>query len=354
MSNNSKAMIATPIDVLGTQLERYGQRDVVRELMSRLLMLHPSADEVGEGGMLAVAQLAVLVGANPLPSTNEIHVWKDKKGNIVIDLGINYFRRRGNELGGLYWVEQPRMMTETEYDTYGLNAGSQIGAICKAARLDKIRELMAMGIPFEGALQGLVRTGVGTVSKGGYAKEGRPLSWTALKASEKDLHRALFPNLEQPRTDWLDVVPEEPSDAHWPGYTIDGTTPVEIEALARAQAAQARHDQEWAQMTPEEQQAKAGQNSRILFGDSEFEGFDTDAEPLPDWDDGTFGAGEGDGEDDPDNGDRVQVADVPAFEDGAAVPDEALTYYEAYWEEFAKPPASIKALRTWASKKQGA
>ena len=298
MTNNTKTAIA-PIDVSGTQIERYGQRAVVRELMSRLLMLHPAASDVGESGMLAVAQLAVLVGANPLPSTNEIHVWMDPRKGVTVDLGINYFRRRGNELGGIYWAEEPRIMTDAEYDTFGLDPKGQIGAICRGARLDKIRELVQMGIPFEGALKGLVRTGVGTVSRGDYPKKGRPLAWTALKACEKDLCRALFPNLEQPRNDWLDVVPQEPSDAAWEGYTIEGMSPGEVEALARAEEAGARGKARWDAMNEDERQERAAHASQVLYGDPDFAGFD--------WPEKVVEAGE-------DNGDRVQVADAPSPE----------------------------------------
>lgn len=296
------------IDVKGTEIERYGQRDVVRELTSRLLSLHPAARDVGEPGMLAVAQLAVLVGANPLPSTNEIHVWVDR-GRVTVDLGINYFRRRGNELGGVYWVDDPRLMTEAEYEEYGVDPRQAIGAICKAARLDKIRELISMGIPFEGALKGLARTGVGTVRANATPKNGRPLSWTALKAAEKDLHRALFPNLEQPAaTSWLDVVPQrEPDDADWPGATIEGMSAVEVENLARAEQAERERQIAWATMTPEERQASAERNSAVLYGDEDFEGFDSDDTQTPNngrhyappaWDDDAVAAGE-DLDDDP-------------------------------------------------------
>ena len=74
MTNESE--IAIVEHVSGTALENFRDRDEVRELAQRLLSLHPQAKEIGISGMTAVAQLALLVGASPLPGTNEIHVWK--------------------------------------------------------------------------------------------------------------------------------------------------------------------------------------------------------------------------------------------------------------------------------------
>jgi len=275
-----KAIVVQDFDVSGTAIEMYGGRSMLRELTSRLMGFHPAAREVGEPGMLAVAQLAVLVGANPLPSTNEIHVWT-QRDRITIDLGINYFRRRANELGGVYWVEQPRVMTDREYTEYGIDARQQIGAIAKGARIDKIRQLLALGLPFEAAVQGNTRIGVGTVSRGAAPKQGRPLSWTALKAAEKDLCRALFPNLEQPddTARLLEIVPAvEPDDGDWPGETLNGE---EAENLARLKAARAEALQDWDAMTGDEKQDKFERNNTLLHGEAEFEGFDTPPEPEP-------------------------------------------------------------------------
>ena len=115
--NNGQSAVTAlaPPDVRGTQIEQYGQRAEVQEIVDRLLALHPASDEVGPAGMKSVAQLAVLSGASPLPGTNEIHVWKNKRtGKIQTTLGINYFRRRARELGGVFWSSRPRQMNPKE------------------------------------------------------------------------------------------------------------------------------------------------------------------------------------------------------------------------------------------------
>ncbi len=272
-TQEERAIIVQDFDVRGTALELYGGRELVRELTGRLLGLHSAAREVGEPGMKAVAQLAILVGANPLPSTNEIHVWV-QGGKIMIDLGINYFRRRANELGGIYWVDEPRIMSEAECQQYAIDPKQQIGAICKGARKDKIRQDLTEGYPFEKALGGNLRTGIGTVSRAATPKQGRPLSWTALKAAEKDLCRELFPNLERPDDPGkiLEVVPKvEPSDQEWAGKTLNGEA-AESLAWLKANTAEARRGMD--AMTPGELQAKAAANDRLLNGDPAFEGFD--------------------------------------------------------------------------------
>ena len=271
--SDEKAVVVREYDLKGTALERYGERGVARELMRRLMMLHPAAREVGEPGMLAAAQLAIVVGANPMPSTNEIHVWQDK-GTTTIDLGINFFRRRANELGGIYWVDDPRVMTDAEREQYGVE-NTDIGAIAKGCRMDKIRELMDLGMPWEAAIKGLTRVGVGTVNQNARPKQGRPRSWTAIKGAEKDLCRALFPNFEQPPAPehWLGIVPNG-DDRH-------GYSPIENEHLAEMENRQREIDAEWSELSEDEQQAKVEQNSRILYGDPDFEGFDTPPDPTP-------------------------------------------------------------------------
>ena len=284
--SDEKAIVVQDFDVDGTAIEMYGGRAMIRELTTRLMGLHPAAREVGESGMRAVAQLAVLVGANPLPSTNEIHVWTEHN-RITVDLGINYFRRRANELGGIYWVEQPRVMSDREYQEYGIDPQLEIGSICKGARIEKIRQLLDLGLPFEAAVNGNARTGVGLVNRNATAKNGRPLSWTAFKAAEKDLCRALFPNLEQPpdnAPNLLEIVPDvEPEDGDWPGETLSAE---EAENLARLKVTSREAREGWNAMTPDEQRTRFEQNNRALHGDPDFDGFD--------WPDETFAAGEED------------------------------------------------------------
>ena len=76
-----------------TALSMYENRNVVRELASRMIMLHPAAAEVGNRAMMEAAQLALMIGASPLPATNEIHIYP-ANGKVIVQPGINYWQRR--------------------------------------------------------------------------------------------------------------------------------------------------------------------------------------------------------------------------------------------------------------------
>lgn len=180
--------------VNGTSLEVYRDRNEVRELAQRLLSLHPAASEVGQAGMFAVAQLALMIGASPLPGVNEIHVWKT--GNkIQFQLGINYFRRMAQELGGVIWHTQPRQMNDRERQEYGIVQG-QLAAICKGIRIVDMEKFLALNFPANQIFDMLAATGISTagINEG---KHGRPAVWTALKRCEVDLYKQLFPTMMQ-------------------------------------------------------------------------------------------------------------------------------------------------------------
>lgn len=189
MSNENMAIVE---HVNGTSLEAYQSRDEVRELTDRLLSLHPAASEVGKGGMLAVAQLALLVGASPLPGTNEIHVWKSGS-KIQFQLGINFYRRKAQERGGVLWEIQPRQMRDDEREEYGVPKGV-LAAVCKAARRDDVEKYMKAGFKANQIWEMVGRVGIG-IANINEGKAGRTAIWTAFKRAEVDLYRALFPTM---------------------------------------------------------------------------------------------------------------------------------------------------------------
>lgn len=188
------ALAPVAIDVQGTHIEQYGGREEVRELVERLLFLHPAAADVGRVGMWAVAQLAVLSGASPLPQTNEIHVWKNNKGVIQTTLGINYFRRRAQQMGGIFWKIRPQQMNVKERTEYIIPEGV-VAAICEGVRVEDMLRFKELGFTPIEVYQSVGQVGIGTVVAGDYAKKNRPIIWTALKAAEIDLYRKLFPML---------------------------------------------------------------------------------------------------------------------------------------------------------------
>lgn len=193
-------------------IQTYGNRDDVREIMKRLMMLHPAAKEVKETGMLAVAQLAVMAGANPLPGAGEIYVWVDNRGNIVVFLGVAYYRRIASQKDSVMWTfmdklkGQPRPMTQAERDYYGIPDGD-LAAICSGMKLSEYEKLMDRNMPWEVAQQMLHRTSYAAVHHEEmfyqrdtrYHKKGEPVDpphgrtwqWVAEKRAEIGIYRTL-------------------------------------------------------------------------------------------------------------------------------------------------------------------
>lgn len=220
--------------VSGTALEVYADRQVVRELVTRLMSFHPAAQEVGEKGMIQAAQLAILMGASPLPSMNEIHIWKDNRGNTIVAPGVNYWKRRATQQGGVWWDFEARPMTESEREAYGLQ-DYEVGAICRGVKMADLERAIAKGIPWQAAVKSLGKTGVGVVSTERWnsgkgfkeQKSGRPLWWTAGKRAETDCLKTLFPYIPGERMDGGagmrqrdDGTYEPTNDVHWAGLDL--------------------------------------------------------------------------------------------------------------------------------------
>ena len=209
----------------GSALSAYQDRDDVRELGDRLMAMHPAAGEVGPAAMRAAAQLALMLGANPLPGVNEMHIWKDEKGRNCMSLGINYWRRKGNEWGGYLYQVQPRPMKPAEMAEYGIANGTA-AAICKGVRAADMIQYRQMGFTTNEVWDMCGRTGVGTQGPNEYSKKGRPSIWTSLKRAETDMLRQLFP-AEFARIDqqtMTEAAPLVTIEAIEPGV-IDGDAP---------------------------------------------------------------------------------------------------------------------------------
>lgn len=176
----------------GSALSAYADREEVRELGDRLMAMHPAAGEVGPVAMRAAAQLAILLGANPLPAVNEVHIWKDNKGRNCMSLGINYWRRKAQEWGGYLYEISPRPMRGDEMAEYGIPAGTT-AAICRGVRTADMLQFKQAGFTTNEIWDMCGRTGVGTQGANEYAKSGRPSVWTSLKRAETDMLRQLFP-----------------------------------------------------------------------------------------------------------------------------------------------------------------
>lgn len=171
---------------------------MARELMAFHPGFHDIKATIGEveakRAMLAVAHLALAIGASPLPSTNEIHPFNNR-GRVAIQIGVNYYRRRAREsAGGIVWQVRPQPMDETQKQAYGVKAGD-LGAYCVGARADDLEKWLRLGIPVTAVWDMISATGIGVSGANEYAKAGRPSIWTAIKRAEVDIIRQLVPEL---------------------------------------------------------------------------------------------------------------------------------------------------------------
>lgn len=190
----------------------YGEREDVREIAHRLMSLHPAAQEVGQKGMQAVAQLAIMAGANPMPGAGEIYVWVDNKGKIVVFLGVAYYRRIASQKDTLMWAfdeqngGQPRPMTPEERERRGI-APNAVAALCEGLKLSAYQQLLNANVPWEAAQKMLKRTSYAVINhsemfyqrKTQYHNIGDPVEpphgrtwqWVAEKRAEIGLYRML-------------------------------------------------------------------------------------------------------------------------------------------------------------------
>lgn len=271
-NGQGKALVVVE-DVSGTALEAYGQLEQVAHLVDRLMMLHGAAPEVGRAGMRAVASLAIMVGANPLPGVGEIHVWQSK-GKTQIDLGIFFYRRRADELGGVFWFIKPRLMDDEERAANQI-ADNELAGICQACRKADLLDFISRGFTKDEIREGLAVYGIGSVPQGATPKAGRPLSWTATKNAEKDLYRRLYSNWQ--RIPQGGQIPQILQDLDKPLVTALPQIPAEV-AEAGPDAVDRYYQlisgsQQAKAMSPDERQAKAAENSQLLYGDPSFQGF---------------------------------------------------------------------------------
>lgn len=239
MTNNQLATVNH-----STALSPYGAREDVREILDRLMSMHPAAKQIGEPGMRAVAQLSILLGANPLPGANELTVWKTGD-RVVTNLGVNFWRRKAHEWGGIVWQTKPRPMRGDELKLYEIADGTH-AAICVGVRSDEMIRWRAQGFTVNEIWDMAGVIGIGTSGKGEQAKSGRPSIWTAIKRAEVDALRKAFPvemgaversaNVTVDGSVQIQVIDEVDEDDELAGYTMEdanrdlfGVEPDEIE-----------------------------------------------------------------------------------------------------------------------------
>ena len=196
-------------------------RDLVVEFADTLMGVHPNAQEIGIRGMRTVAHLALITGAHPLPGTNGIHAWRDKKGYLCIQFGIGFWRQQGTLAGGILWISRPRPMTDEERAEY-IIAEAQHASICVGALKRDVFALLHeaaeynVTINFQDAKLEVARVGTGIVNPGEYDKNGRSPQWTANLRAERDLLRQLVPVISPAAAEDPTAVLESATTVHDP------------------------------------------------------------------------------------------------------------------------------------------
>ena len=169
--------------------------EMTEQLFGDLMQFHPASKGLGNRApaiLRGVALLCVAIGANPAPSANEIHITPD--GKIIV--GINYFRRKAEEMGGIIWDYEPRPMSQSELNIYAVQGDKPaIFMICRACKRDDYFLGLKAGMSDQKAFQRFGRIGEGKVYLHEKPKNGRSHAWSASKRAEVDALRKLFPNL---------------------------------------------------------------------------------------------------------------------------------------------------------------
>lgn len=201
MSKNG-LIVAEP----GSAIQAYAPQAEVTTLTDRLMDLHPDAKTLGQETMRLVAQASLATGANPLPPPlGEIYVWADQRSGVSVDLYIGYYRRVAARADVITWIEEPRLMTDAEKRAHQI-AQKDLGAICRAARLSKVKDIQAAGFGLKDALELAARSETAVVRYGEMFQErdtqwrkagtpinppnGRSWAWVAMKRAEKAWYRA--------------------------------------------------------------------------------------------------------------------------------------------------------------------
>jgi hypothetical protein len=198
------------------ELAVYADREEVRELKDRLIMLLPGVKECGEAGALALAQVALSMDLNPF--LGEVWLIPQKGGSYTVMAGVKGIRRaarrQARQQGGHY--SPPRFRLPTEIELAGAKLGD--GDIAVACDVD-IWTADATRV-FELTAEKTTVSGLGIFRKGERTKM-EPVQ-AARKRAETDAIKMAFdlpfgaadPVLEDPRDTALpaqwEVHPEGP------------------------------------------------------------------------------------------------------------------------------------------------
>lgn len=311
---------------------QWGDREQVIALALRFRTMLPKGHELSLAQTMAAAQHAMLTGLNPF--RGEVYYYPGKGGTLAIVDGYKALTREAS--------------LECAYDEIDVDMPLGPGelhhvkvTIFRHDRREQLEWYRDKGADFQTAFDLVSKSAVGVVTEAEVKKVGDPpQGWTwrqvaykrALKTalnlshnmpSIEDLarrrlanggtHPALLANGEETQAgDWADQ-PQAVIEA--------GPAVQEQHAAMTARDRKAQHD--WASLTPEAQQARAAEASRILYGDPDFEGFGDDTQPD---------VVDGEVIDPPPEEDMDPLFDLPPLDDGYPEPAASASEVQKFLE----------------------
>jgi len=262
-------------------LTAWGTRSEITEYADRIGTMLPNGKDFTRNETLLIGQYCLTMDLNPY--RGEVYFYKDWQNKLVAVDGYKALTR---------WAQAKCPYTDrTENITPAPGELVHVRYwVLRDDRKEQLREFMEMGAKFAEAyeLAATYADGIVLVSetktRKGQDREP-PVGWSweqvarkrALKNALNLSHGAPSPR-EMAESSW-EVNGQATSLEDWQG--TETMSNAEAEALAEMRARGREHEQRWQAMTPEEQQVKVEQNSTLLYGPPDFDGFDDEPPPAP-------------------------------------------------------------------------
>jgi hypothetical protein len=246
----------------------WGDRETVIATGIRIKTMLPGGEDLSVPQALAAGQYAVATGLNPF--RGEFYAMVDRKGDLKLIDGYKALTR---------WAES-ECPFDVQYRPQPTGPGEAHNIKCIIMRHDRREQLnyyLEKGADFQTAFDLVTTSAVGVVMEDetkwqdGNAKKP-PTGWTwkqraEIRALKNALNRSHgMPTVaELARKSWeVAGILTKPED--WDGAD-DLKTPEERERYAEMSARNRETQEQWDVMTPEEQAARARDNSRLLYGE---------------------------------------------------------------------------------------
>lgn len=271
MSNNDKQ--TKTLAVRHDAPIEWGKRTEIAALADRFSTMLPNAKDLNRNQILAAAQYCRLMDLNPF--RGEVYFFPGKGGNLAVVDGYKALTR---------WAADKAEYSDW-YESLPLDEGEVYKYRCWVLRDDRkvhIKEWVEMGATFQEAREMAAHYADGVVTKSDtMTRDGRPkdppTGWTwdqvarkrALKNALNLSHGAPSPR-EMAELSWkvngTQTIPDD-----WDG--TEELSAYEAERLAELRATDRERQAEFDQLTDDEKAQRLAENSRLLHGDPDFEGF---------------------------------------------------------------------------------